>query len=231
VSASLQAARPQSKSNQTDQQAMLHPLFVNSASESYSIFLRSMVASVEWENSVTVDAKLSCLEQYSAAFKYDCPQEYFLIEQKGARKELGMNTPGLLMDRLSILHCKYYLSVSASQVVTGQQIRNIENSLLDSGYPETALLEKEQVKSASITREEQEILKMDLFMALHYSNIAMWINQDLLYTAMPEKASHERLISYLAFFKRSNATRNKTIVAIDSCARRHAMLIENRSKQ
>lgn len=126
--------------------------------------------------------------------------------------EKGMNTPGLLLDRLSILVCKNYLSLNASPSLTADQCNNIVETLTSSLPSPYTLLEKEQVQRDAKSQPFQ--LNSTLF-DLHFANIGMWINQDLLYTTDPSVVSHKRLINYLDFFGYANSRRNKSIAKLD----------------
>ena len=202
---------------------MLDQLFVNTVSRSYSDCLLSLLKSNDWISNSSAISRLSCLDACKKSFAPNIKKEFFCDNPVKIRNENGMNTPGLLLDRLSILHCKYHLSISAPQERTAYQISNIERALLNCGYTETALLEKEQVvTNCKVSSSE---LCIETFMQLHFSNIAMWINQDLLYTKSPEKASLRRLRDYLVFFKESNELRNKAIAAIDDAAMVYAKML------
>jgi hypothetical protein len=50
---------------------------------------------------------------------------------------------------------------------------------------------------------------------LQYSNLAMWINQDLLYTVSVDEVDSKRLRDYIKFFSVANRIRNTAIEHIE----------------
>lgn len=171
------------------------------------------------------EAAISLLEN----FPWPSTQQLFVIDTQFAKlklslgetdPELGMNTPGILWDRLTILACKLAFASSESihctaldpnsGLVTREQIRDILITIHSAKRAKTSLLAKEQtsrVKSASTL--------MTALKALMWSNIGMWINQDLLYTKEVTLVPEKRLRDYIKFFGIYNRKRNVAIEEID----------------
>ena len=134
--------------------------------------------------------------------------------------ECGMNTPGILWDRLTILISKLIFAsslskhsvnrseVPAEEVIT--QIAGVLEVLHNSMPAKTALLAKEQTARVI----EVQSLANSLLKLLH-SNLGMWINQDLLYTKDASIVTCSRLKNYITFFGRYNRQRNSAIEEVD----------------
>ena len=139
--------------------------------------------------------------------------------------EYGMNTPGILWDRLTILVCKLVLASSFSRhstspsAVLGDEVMTQINGVLEvlhnSMPAKTVLLAKEQTARVS---EAQSLSKS--LLKLLQSNLGMWINQDLLYSKDADLVPSSRLNSYIIFFGRYNSKRNSSIEEIDLLYRR-----------
>ena len=127
--------------------------------------------------------------------------------------EDGMNSHGILLDRLTILLCKKHLAANNhfSMIDTNNQIRGILRSISSARLARTPMLAKEATERI---KNPPESLGNPLI-SLQSSNLLMWINQDLLYTSDVESAPQIRLREYIKFFGTSNRERNSAIEAID----------------
>lgn len=125
--------------------------------------------------------------------------------------ERGMNSPGLLIDRLSILLCKK-IFVPKRLLSTEAQISDIIWSIANSKPSKSHLLEKE-AKNKSV--EKPSSVPRALF-ELQILNFKMWINQDVLYEADPSRHTLETLQRYITSFARDNLGRNVCIEVIDN---------------
>ena len=134
--------------------------------------------------------------------------------------EEGMNSPGILWDRLTILNCKYLFTAPDSihyKPAIHKNLGNVRDELmsvtraLGCAHPaRNILLAKEATeRQHSIAPLENSL--WDLQMA----NIAMWINQDLLYTVSADDVDVQRLRDYIVFFSKANRTRNTAIENIE----------------
>ena len=134
--------------------------------------------------------------------------------------EYGMNTPGILWDRLTILTCKLVFASSQSRHSTSRpgalteevmaQQSGVLQVLHTSMPAKTALLAKEQTARVI----EAQSLANSLLKLLH-ANLGMWINQDLLYTTDVSVVSYSRLKEYIRFFGHYNRQRNSAIEEVD----------------
>jgi hypothetical protein len=134
--------------------------------------------------------------------------------------ELGMNSPGILWDRLTILHCK--------AIFTGPQSphrRTNDHSHLGDVTAEISdvlkvLHEAQPAKNVLLAKEstQRQSASPSLGQALwdlQVSNVAMWINQDLLYTVDVNMVSEKRLRDYIKFFSVANRRRNTAIEHVE----------------
>lgn len=129
------------------------------------------------------------------------------------KMELGMNTFGIMLDRLTILSCKSKLSTSPNdRIKAQQQILNVVAVLTSCGRGDPTLLAKEQVNSTN----EFDLKPARSMIQLLKANIGMWLNQDLLYTKSPWAVSELRLRQYLEFFSLENSLRNSAISSLDN---------------
>jgi len=104
-----------------------------------------------------------------------------LENNRSSEIENGMNTFGILLDRITILKCKSKFSQDeTSRFVAEGQLARIIISLENCGRGDAELLKKEQVEQhlGGFSSHGQALI------TLLRSNIAMWLNQDLLYTKM-----------------------------------------------
>jgi hypothetical protein len=135
-----------------------------------------------------------------------------LAENRSDFREMGMNTFGILSDRVTILSCKARLSIDPdARDAAKKQVRDVINALQECGVGDPNLLSKEQV----ISTGSGFFSAGDAFHHLLRSNIGMWINQDLLYTKSVDDVSDSRLRSYIKFFSKENTVRNRAISFLD----------------
>ena len=134
--------------------------------------------------------------------------------------EEGMNSPGILWDRLTILNCKMLFtapeSIHHKPLIhkglgnASLELKSVMNSLNRSLPAKHILLAKEA------TDREKKILPLeDSIWSLQSANIAMWINQDLLYTVSADDVDPKRLRDYINFFSKANRIRNTAIENIE----------------
>jgi len=135
------------------------------------------------------------------------------VESGILKFEEGMNSHGILFDRLTILLCKKYLAAPEyfSIEETAQQIKGVGKSLSYAALARTPMLAKEA--TTRITSAPESL--GTALISLQLSNILMWINQDLLYTTNVNNVSESRLRDYIKFFGTSNSSRNLAIESID----------------
>jgi len=201
---------------------MMNLSFIENIEAIFRAVLTALLIGENWSNADSSESKLALLDELQG--KIDQLPEYArlkkalskqeILNQGDVKTELGMNTPGLLLDRLSILVCKAFLSSNPGRGLADEQIKGVGLALSSSGLSPHNLLEKEQVETAHV-KPRKKVQLIDTMIELHFSNIAMWINQDLLYTRDPENASCDRLRDYISFFKKSNSRRNESIAIID----------------
>jgi len=140
--------------------------------------------------------------------------------RKSSEFEEGMNSPGILWDRLTILNCKLLFTAADSIHHKPELHRNLGNVLseiksvsyaLNKSLPAKHIL---LAKEATSRQHNLTPLENSLWL-LQQSNIAMWINQDLLYTVSAEDVQPQRLRDYISFFSVANRIRNTAIENIE----------------
>lgn len=138
----------------------------------------------------------------------------------GLEQEGGMNSPGILWDRLTILLCKKFFTapnsphfncqLHSNKVDIDSELDSVLKALHIAKPAKNILLAKEaterQSRASSIGTALWE---------LQGSNLAMWINQDLLYTVNVDEVDSSRLREYIKFFSIANKTRNTAIEHIE----------------
>jgi len=135
-------------------------------------------------------------------------------------KESGMNSPGILWDRLTILNCKLFFTSPDSPHFNPKlhnkkgdvrsELSSVLTALHDAKPPKHVLLAKEATERQSVAPEIGTSL-----WELQSSNLAMWINQDLLYTVNVDEVDSKRLRDYIKFFSEANRIRNTAIEHIE----------------
>lgn len=134
--------------------------------------------------------------------------------------EDGMNSPGILWDRLTILNCKYLFTASDSAHYNPAFHKDLGNVQIELESVTKALSEALPARNILLAKEatnrQHEIVPLeDSLWMLQTSNIAMWINQDLLYTVSADDVNPERLRDYIKFFSKANRIRNTAIENIE----------------
>jgi hypothetical protein len=126
---------------------------------------------------------------------------------------VGMNSVGILADRLTILICKsWYLRHRQNQIagadhVCSAQIPDIVGALAQCAPGHASLLEKVSSKKPEIfARSFQEA-----YYGLLSANILMWETQEMLYLYDMETVEPEMLRDYIRFFSHANMQRNAFI--------------------
>ena len=172
-----------------------------------------------------VAAALNGLKHYKELHVQDFIRSEILINSKiqfaiTSEKEDGMNSPGILWDRLTILNCKLFFASTESphfdvklhnkNADVRSELTSVLNALHKAKLPRHILLAKEAT--------ERQTTAPDIGIALwqlQSSNLAMWINQDLLYTVSVDDVDSTRLRDYIRFFSEANKIRNTAIEHID----------------
>lgn len=134
--------------------------------------------------------------------------------------EEGMNSPGILWDRLTILNCKLLFTATDSIHHKPELHRNLGNVLSEIKSVSNALNNSLPAKHILLAKEATSRQKTltpleNSLWLLQQSNIAMWINQDLLYTVSADDVQPQRLRDYIRFFSVANRIRNTAIESIE----------------
>jgi hypothetical protein len=130
----------------------------------------------------------------------------------------GMNTVGILSDRLTILVCKeWYLRhrqrrLNDAAAVYHQHITDIVTSLSLVAPGHAKLLEKVSLLPANATANSFE----EAYYGLLNANILMWETQELLYTRDMASVEEDVLRDYIKFFSEPNMLRNAFIAAAET---------------
>ena len=134
--------------------------------------------------------------------------------------EEGMNSPGILWDRLTILNCKYLFTSQDSVHHKPELHKNLGNVIVELESVRKALALAKPARNILLAKEatdrqrEAAPLEESLWQ-LQMSNIAMWINQDLLYTVSADDVDPQRLRDYIKFFSKANRIRNTAIEHVE----------------
>lgn len=140
--------------------------------------------------------------------------------RKSTEFELGMNSPGILWDRLTILNCKLLFTGADSLHHKPSLHKNLGNVSLELNSVMQALNNANPAKNILLAKEATDRqrtidpLETSLW-SLQMANIAMWINQDLLYTVSADDVDPQRLRDYIQFFSKANRIRNSAIENIE----------------
>jgi hypothetical protein len=137
-----------------------------------------------------------------------------------SKLEEGMNSPGILWDRLTILNCKYLFTSQDSVHHKPELHKNLGNVIVELESVRKALALAKPARNILLAKEatdrqrEAAPLEESLWQ-LQMSNIAMWINQDLLYTVSADDVDPQRLRDYIKFFSKANRIRNTAIEHVE----------------
>ena len=134
--------------------------------------------------------------------------------------ELGMNSPGILWDRLTILHCKSIFTGPQSPHRRTKDHSHLGDVTVEISDVLKALHEAKPAKNVLLAKEatQRQSAPPSLGQALwdlQVSNVAMWINQDLLYTVDVNRVNEKRLRNYIKFFSVANRRRNTAIEHVE----------------
>lgn len=134
--------------------------------------------------------------------------------------EEGMNSPGILWDRLTILNCKYLFTAQDSVHHKPALHTNLGNVIVELESVSKALAQAKPARNILLAKEatdrqSQAVPLEEALWQLQMSNIAMWINQDLLYTVSADDVEPQRLRDYITFFSKANRIRNTAIEQIE----------------
>ena len=173
----------------------------------------------------SVDQALVALKEYSDNNSHNFIHDANALVSNSyfpstSEKEDGMNSPGILWDRLTILNCKYFFTsptsphfdskIHSKEVDIGSELMSVLNALHSARPPRHVLLAKEATQRQTVAPDIGTSLCQ-----LQYSNLAMWINQDLLYTVSADDVEPKRLREYIKFFSEANKIRNTAIEHIE----------------
>jgi hypothetical protein len=131
---------------------------------------------------------------------------------KSTANHVGLNTIGMLVDRLSILVVKLHFSKSDGQIeATNVQIRDIESAIAASCPGSSSAFNK-------VTTIQAVGLPEDFSgsaMRLAGTNLLLWMAQDVLYLRGPNELPDQELRDYITFFAEQNVLRNRLISLSD----------------
>ena len=124
---------------------------------------------------------------------------------------IGLNTVGMLIDRLSILSIKSYMLkeeiLDMNNLNDEEQIKDIEDAL--------AYVQEGTSSSYNKISNLKESISADTFdlavMRLGAVNLVLWLSQDVLYLRGPNELPESELRKYITYFAEKNITRNKLI--------------------
>jgi hypothetical protein len=131
----------------------------------------------------------------------------------GERHPVGMNTIGILADRLTILLVKEWClrHKEGKPAVADDLFRNqtmeIIAVLAGTSPGIAGLLEKvSNIDPGAVARSWEEA-----YFGLHSANILMWETQEILYKSNMDELSGDELRDYIRFFSQANMERNAYI--------------------
>ena len=143
--------------------------------------------------------------------------ELFDVDGGGTSRAPGLNTTGMLLDRLSILAVKHWNLVHRAEApdkaaaLRDTQVAEIIQALAEAMPGQSSINNKMTNRSVSA--------KVDSFAEAYYglmtTNLLLWEAQEILYNHEIESLPAEELRAYIDFFSRGNITRNTYIQAVD----------------
>ena len=123
---------------------------------------------------------------------------------------IGLNTIGMLADRLSILCIKLYMNsenILTAERLSDNQIIDIERALTVAKAGTSSTFNKMTImQDTYMPRSFSEAV-----MRLAATNLLLWLAQDVLYLRGPESLPDEELRKYIIYFAEKNIARNKMI--------------------
>jgi hypothetical protein len=187
--------------------------------ESWNVFVFQLPVNFEAAESIPLLEAFG--KSHFTEFEHYCVN---LIRNTEFRKttefEDGMNSPGILWDRLTILNCKMLFTSPNSIHHKPLQHKSFGNVSLELSSVMSALNKSLPAKHILLAKEatdrQQNIVSLENSLwSLQLANIAMWINQDLLYTVSTDDVDSQRLKDYIHFFSKANRIRNTAIENIE----------------
>lgn len=147
-----------------------------------------------------------------------------LLDQKraevidaGARPVIGLNTTGMLLDRLSILAIKHWNLVNRAQkpAAADELVRTQVDELvwaLARAHPGQSSINNKMTSRQVDSRAETF---SDAYYGLFTTNMLLWESQEVLYNHDILALPCEELRRYIDFFSRGNLARNAYIQSSD----------------
>jgi hypothetical protein len=137
--------------------------------------------------------------------------------EAGAGRPAGMNTVGIMMDRLSILAMKHWALVNRNDApekasfLVRTQVHELVTTLAESQRGSSSINNKITSHMTVIDAGEFSSACFGLFS----TNLLLWEAQELLYHRDIASLPSEELRRYIAFFSEGNLLRNEYIQACD----------------
>lgn len=134
-----------------------------------------------------------------------------------APRSAGLNTTGMLLDRLSILAVKHWNLIHRSQApdkavaLRSGQIAEIIGALTEAAPGQSSINNKMTTHAVDATASSFG----DACYGLFTTNLLLWEAQEVLYNHDISTLPSEELRAYIAFFSRGNLARNNYIQASD----------------
>ena len=143
--------------------------------------------------------------------------EPFDVDSEANPRAAGLNTTGMLLDRLSILAMKHWNLVHRAEApekataLRDGQIAEIIQALAEAMPGQSSINNKMTTRSVSAEVDSFA----EAFYGLMTTNLLLWEAQEILYNHEIESLPAEELRAYIDFFSRGNITRNNYIQAVD----------------
>ena len=187
--------------------------------ETWKIFVSGLAVNFEPAQAIPALEKFSA-DEYASFKKVSESQIAEVPFRSALELEEGMNSPGILWDRLTILNCKYLFTAPDSVHHKPQVHNNLGNVMVELDSVRKALAQAKPARHILLAKEatdrQREVVPLaESLWMLQMSNIAMWINQDLLYTVSADDVEPQRLRDYISFFSKANRVRNTAIEQIE----------------
>jgi len=157
------------------------------------------------------ERSLSYVDYYPKKEK-DVLRDFFLATRikSGTPVELGMNSPGILLDRVTILTVKLLHVVSPEESAEVRQTISEVLSLSTCFRPaKRSLLKKQSGLQVSLESFEGALLH------LAASNLRMWLSQDIFYSDNHWQDYDYNVADLVELWGYENKFRNACIIAID----------------
>lgn len=187
--------------------------------ETWQVFVSNLTVHFEPAQAIPALEKFSTQEM--ANFKKNSGNDIREAVFKSTLElEEGMNSPGILWDRLTILNCKYLFTAQESVHHKPELHKNLGNVIVELDSVRKALAQAKPARNILLAKEatdrQRDVVPLEESLwLLQMSNIAMWINQDLLYTVSADDVEPQRLRDYITFFSKANRIRNTAIEQIE----------------